>query len=106
VISERDCVYFRSQPFFLLIPGGDGEERSFLGFWRDPADPNHLATLRDAGIEYVLVPEVVGDPASWERSWRWQPPALLPGVVSQPADAPYLQLAYRAGGAQVYQVMR
>ncbi len=107
VVTERDCVYFRMQPFFA---GEDGvgaarhEQRTLLAFWRDPADPAHAERLLEAGISYVLVPESVGDPSSLDRAWRWKPPARLPGERSSPADAPFLTLVYRAGGAAVYRV--
>lgn len=52
-----------------------------------------------------MVPESVGDPASADRAWRWQPPALLADGVSLPADAPYLALAFESGGAQVFRVL-
>jgi hypothetical protein len=112
VIAERDCVYFRRQPFFLdaqaepIDPGrGYEEQLTLLDFWRDPADPSNRRLLQEAGIEFVLVPESVGDPESLGRSWRWQPPALLPNSESQPGEAPYLTLAFRSGGAQVYRLL-
>jgi hypothetical protein len=119
VIAERDAVYFRMQPFFLESPGRgnhgeDGrrglagalaEQQSLLSFWRDPADPGQALRLAAAGIDYVLVPEFIGDPASLARAWRWQPPARLQGTRSNPDRAPYLELAYESGGAQVWAVV-
>ena len=110
-ISERDCIYFRWQPFFLSEDGraesgaARAEQRAFLEFWRDPADPAHSDLLRAAGVDYVLVPESVGDPASLLTAWRWAPAALLPDTESPPADAPYLRLAFAAGGAQVFELL-
>jgi hypothetical protein len=112
VLAERDSVYFRMQPFFqAAAAGGAGgveraraEQQAMLAFWRDPADPAHAGRLRAARIAYVVVPEVVGDPASLARAWRWQPPALLPGARSTPRDAAYLRLVFRAGGAEVHAV--
>ena len=111
VLTERDCVYFRMQPFFLDAAGRENslssayaEQAEFLYFWRDPANEVYADLLTAAGIDYVLVPDAVGDPASLAQSWRWQPPALLPNTRSTPADASYLRLVYSAGGAQVYQV--
>ncbi len=112
VIAERDCVYFRRQPFFLdaqaepIDPDrGYEEQLALLAFWRDPADPANRLLLQQAGIEFVLVPESVADPESLRRSWRWQPPALLPNSQSQPGEAPYLTLAFRSGAAQVYRLL-
>jgi hypothetical protein len=118
VVTERDCVYFRMQPFFAPLPSASpvggrrdlaaarAEQQALLAFWRDPADPSHARRLAAAGVDYVLVPEGVGDPASLERAWRWQPPARLSGVSSTPDAAPYLRLAFKAGGAAVYEVFR
>jgi hypothetical protein len=107
VIAERDCVYFRTQPFFA----GAGlakvcaEEEKMLAFWRDPANPANAERLRAANLEFVIVPESVGDLASRERSWRWKPPAELSGIVSRPESANYLEKVFEAGGAQVYRVL-
>lgn len=112
-ITERDCVYFRMQPFFLEKGpvGGQGgldratrEQREMLSFWRDPADPANAARLSAAGIRYVLVPESVGDPGSLARAWRGRAPALLDGIRSRPSDAAYLRLVFRSGGAVVYEL--
>jgi hypothetical protein len=114
VLTERDCVYFRMQLFFLARPGSQArdalararaEQTAMLEFWRDPANPAHAERLRGAGVQYVLVPESVGDPASLARAWRWQPPALLDGVRSTAADAVYLRRVFEAGGARVYRVV-
>jgi hypothetical protein len=108
VISERDCVYFRWQPFFITKDDGDtlAEQRALLAFWQDPADPSGRRLLEQSGIEYVLVPESIGEPESLRRAWRWAPPAVLAETRSMPSDAPYLELAFSAGGAQVYRVLR
>ncbi|PWT93980.1 MAG: hypothetical protein C5B54_00860 [Acidobacteria bacterium] len=102
VITERDCVYFRRQPFYNI--SNYPEQESFLAFWRNPADIANAELLKQSRISYVLLPESVGDPSSLERSWRWQPPAMLEHVQSMPKDASYLKLAYQSGGAQVYEV--
>jgi hypothetical protein len=108
VISERDCVYFRWQPFFIgREPEREirEEQRALLAFWRDPAEASNEELLRRDGIGYVLVPESIGDPGSLGRAWRWAPPARLRNSISSPSEAAYLELAFAAGGAQVYQVL-
>jgi hypothetical protein len=114
VITERDCVYFRMQLFFVpgsidttadAVAAASAEQQELVSFWRDPADPANGERLRRAHVSYVLVPESVGDPSAASASWRWQPPALLPHTVSSPADAPYLRLVHASGGAQVYAVI-
>ncbi len=113
VLTERDCVYFRMQPFFLDSPhaarpgalsAARREQHEMLGFWRDPGSPSQAARLSAAGIRYVLVPDAVGDPTSLERAWRGRPPALLDGRRPPPLPAGNLRTVFRAGGAAVYEV--
>jgi len=115
VLTERDCVYFRMQPFFLDDPraprrgalaAAAREQEEMLAFWRDPADPRHAARLATAGIRYVLVPEGVGDPAAATGVWRGRPPALLDGRQPPALAVEYLREVFRAGGATVYEVVR
>jgi len=105
VISERDSVFFRMQPFFRHSEQAEAEQAALRGFWEDPADPAWAARLREAGVAYVLVPQVVGNPAAFERMWRWrQPFAWELAARSAVADAPYLELAAEFDGAQVWRV--
>lgn len=113
VVTERDCVYFRMQPFFLDDPRVPAtaaladavrEQREMLAFWRDPADPANGPRLAASEIAWVLVPEAVGDPGSLARAWRGRPPALLDGRRPPPLDPGLLRPVFRAGGAAVYEV--
>ena len=115
VLTERDCVYFRMQPFFLDDPraphrgalaAAAREQEELLAFWRDPDDPGHAARLATAGIRYVLVPEAVGDPAAATGAWRGRPPALLDGRRPPALAVEYLRALFRAGGATVYELAR
>jgi hypothetical protein len=107
VIAERDTVYFRPQPFFRDTAPSDAEQAALRAFWRDPADPSSAKALDAAGVRYVLVPQVFGDPDSFEAMARWRGP--LPeaaGYLQTPlGDAPYLRLIYERDGAQVYEVI-
>jgi hypothetical protein len=114
-VAERDCIYFRMAPFFAdthaLHPGEAVDDRALsdayrtqralLAFWRDPANPSNVELLRATGVNYVLVPEWIGDRSSLDSAWRWQPPAELSDVVSTINRAAYLPVVFRAGGAQV-----
>lgn len=107
VIAERDTIYFRPQPFFRGTYLADAEQKALRDFWRDPANPDYAKLLNDAGISYVLVPQVFGDPTSFEDMLRWRHPipeaaSYLKSAVSA---APYLRLVYDYNGAQVYQVV-
>jgi hypothetical protein len=114
VIAERETVYFRPQPFFR--DGGSGEvgtvdalsptQERLLAFWRDPAAPANAALLRDAGVDYVLVPQLVGNPASFETLYRWRPPFIDALVTTESCvcDATYLTRVYEQDGAAVYAV--
>ena len=107
VIAERDTIYFRPQPFFRNTAQADAEQDALRAFWVDPGDPALADVLRAAGVRYVLVPQIVGNPASYADMLRWRRPvpeaqSYLKTPVS---SAPYLQLVYDKDGAQVYEVM-
>lgn len=106
VIAERDSVYFRPQPFFQGMDDVLAEQERLRPFWADPVDPANADLLREAGITYVIVPQVITNPNSVETMFRWRTPFTddFP-MQSQIADAPYLELVYDQDGAQVYQVV-
>ncbi len=107
VIAERDTIYFRMQPFFKGTAAVDAEQDALRAVWRDPADPANLDLLRAAGVSYVVLPQVFGNPASLTDMVRWKAPlpdaaAYLQTSLSR---APYLELVYDRDGAQVYAVI-
>ncbi len=106
VISERESVYFRPQPFFRGMEQVEAEQAALAAFWSNPADPANADLLRDAGIDYVIVPQIVTNPASISGMFRWREPftADYP-MESSVSDAPYLELVFDADGAQVYQLI-
>jgi hypothetical protein len=111
VIAERDSVYFRPQPFFRgdanspTVDQPSPEQTQLLAFWNDPADPANADLLAAAGIDYVIVPQIVTDPASLATQFRWNEPFTLE-MQSAVAAAPYLELVFEADGAQVYRVVK
>lgn len=105
VLAERDSVYFRPQPFFQGTQAAEAEQQKMLAFWKDPANPANADLLRAAKIGYVIVPQIISDPASIATMIRWRPP--LPGEVqmgSKISDAPYLTKVFDQDGAQVWRV--
>lgn len=109
VIAERESVYFRPQPFFQGMESIVAEQDALRPFWRDPADPANAELLREAGVDYVIVPQIVTYPESINALFRWRPPFTEAfadefAMRSQVADAPYLELVYDRDGAQVYEV--
>ncbi|MAS37043.1 MAG: hypothetical protein CL610_23790 [Anaerolineaceae bacterium] len=106
VISERDSVYYRWQPFFQNTDASLAEQDALRTFWQDPADPAHADLLREHDIDYVIVPQIVGNRDSLESAWRWNTPFAWELVMqSAVADAPYLRPVFEADGAQVYEVI-
>ncbi len=106
VISERDSIYFRPQPFFRGTEAVESEQQSMLAFWQNPADPANAELLRAANVSYVIVPQIITNPNSIETAVRWRLP-LTEGFApmqSSVADAPYLELVFEQDGAQVYAV--
>jgi hypothetical protein len=106
IISERDTVYFRPQPFFQHTAQAEAVQASLYGFWEDPADLLWQDRLRGYGVDYVLVPQVFANPESLAEMWRWQEPfAWRVQPVSSLADAPYLERVADFDGAQVWRVL-
>jgi hypothetical protein len=107
VITERDTIYFRPQPFFRDTAQADAEQDALKAFWIDPSDPALADELRAAGIQYVLVPQIVGKPASFTDMLRWRRPVPeAQHYLDKPvSSAPYLRLVFDKDGAQVYAVM-
>jgi hypothetical protein len=101
VIAERDSVYFPLPHNHRDASENHDEREALLAFWHNPADPAHADLLREAGISYVIVPQVVANPLAARDDWRWQ---TLPEMQSSApvSAAPYLELVYEAGGAAVY----
>ncbi len=106
VIGERDTVYFRPQPFFRHTEAAEAVQAAFEAFWNDPADPANAALFARYGVDYVLVPQVIGNPESFAGLWRWREPfAWEWPMASAVADAPYLELVIDFDGAQVWRVI-
>lgn len=104
VISERDSVYYRWQPFFQGNETSIAEQDRLRAFWENPANPANQQLLREAAISYVIVPQLVADPESIKTMFRWRAPFTeLLEMRSAVADAPYLRLVFELDGAQVYQ---
>lgn len=103
VISERDTIFFRPQPFFAGDEAALAEQDRLRAFWQNPADPANLALLQEANVSYVVVPQIVTDPAALDSLWRWRGP-FLEDTVSPVAGAPYLDLVFDSNGAQVWAV--
>ncbi len=108
IISERDAVYFRPQPFFRHTQDVEAEQDALRDFWRTPQTRAHWERLINASVDYVLVPQVFGKPDALAQMLRWRSP--LPEAASYTADelpdVPYLRLVYERDGAQVYEVVR
>ena len=113
LIAERDAVYYRWQPFFRGTAASLAEQEAFLEFWRDPAAPEHEASLRAAGITHVVLPQIVSRPELHPEMYRWREPfasaaewqMTSDGAADALADAPYLELVFEQRGARVYAVV-
>jgi hypothetical protein len=104
VIAERDSVYYRWQPFFRNNEVSLEEQDRLRAFWEDPANPQNADLLRTAGIDYVIIPQIIANPDSIEHMFRWRAPSSQIKMQSELADAPYLKLVFNDEGAQVYAV--
>jgi hypothetical protein len=104
VIAERDSVYYRWQPFFRNTEASLEEQDRLRVFWEDPANPQNADLLRTAGIDYVIIPQVIANPANIQHMFRWRDPTSQIIMKSALVDAPYLTLVFDDDGAQVYAV--
>jgi hypothetical protein len=105
VIAERDSVYTPHFPYARPNPERAAEQRIFRAFWENPA-ANHADLLRQAGISYVIVPQIITDRASYDESWRFSEPLAWEIPMQSPVSAAdYLQLVYDHDGAHVYRVI-
>lgn len=105
VIAERDSVYYRWQPFFRNADASLTEQDQLRAFWEDPANPENADLLRGAGIDYVIVPQIIAKPETIEEMFRWRAPTNQIEMRSSLADASFLKLVFEDDGAQVYAVV-
>lgn len=100
-IDPQDVAYMqRSGQGFVTA-----EQARLFAFWRDPADDAHAEALKAFGIDYVVVPQIVGNPDSFADAFRWRAPfAWQVQMQSAVSDAAYLELVFDSHGAQVYRV--
>jgi uncharacterized membrane protein len=107
VITERDSVYFRSQPFFHDVALTEQAQDELRVFWENPASENAAALLEQYGVRYVLVPQVFGDPDRFTEMVRWREPVdeATQYDIAAVKTASYLRLVYEQDGAQVYELI-
>lgn len=107
LISERQAIFFRLQPFFQHTEAVEAVQAQFREFWLNPTDPSHEALLRQHGIDYIIVPQVFTNPESLQGMFRWRPP--LPDAAQYQPQAiteaiPYLELVFDEDGARIFRV--
>lgn len=98
VVTERDTVF---SPTLQISE----DDEPLLDFWESPASPENADILREAGITHVVIPQIVGNPESHESAWRWDDASSdNSDIMTQIAEADFLELLYENDGAQVYAV--
>src|SRR5690606_12548203 len=105
VITRRDTVYFRPQPFFAGTEQAEAAQDELLAFWRDPADPANAALLDRHNVDYVLVPQIITRPDALDEMIRWRPPLTEPSLFHAVSATPFLELVFDDDGAQVWRVI-
>jgi hypothetical protein len=107
VITERETIFFRPQPFFTNTGIWDGDQALMREFWRSPAEKDFHELLLKYRIGYILVPQIIGNPASVDTMIRWHEPyaEALTYLQTPLSDVPYLRLVYEDNGAQIYEVL-
>jgi hypothetical protein len=102
VIAERDSVFYRWQPFFRNNEASMEEQDRLRVFWEDPANPANAELLAAAGIDYVIIPQIISKPDSMDTMFRWRAPNDIIEMQSTLAEAPFLELVFEQDGAEVY----
>ncbi len=104
IITQRDTVYFRPQPFFRGTELAEARQTALLTFWKNPMTPTNADLLAHYHISYILLPQIIARPDTFPSMFRWRPPSLDALLNVSLDDVPYLTLAFDAEGARVYQV--
>lgn len=110
VISERESVTFREQPFFDQDALAYYQRRDDLTeIYFDPTATDAAEKLADYQIDYVVIPQIVNQPERFGDMramirWRW-PEQYYRTLDSSPAEATWLELVYEDDGAEVYRVV-
>lgn len=103
VATERKTVQFREQLFYIgAQPAWDLQE-DLKTAYLNPASAEGERLIREAGVDYILVPQVIGRPESLAEAMRWRPPFAEP-LQSEFAEASYLELVQDFDGAQIWKV--
>jgi len=105
VIAERKAIHFREQLFYI----GAGEawklQDELRVAYHDPASPESEKKIRAANVNYILIPQVIGNPNSFKSAQRWRPP-FIESMKSSFANASYLELVKDFDGAQIWKVKK
>jgi hypothetical protein len=109
VIAERKSVTFREQPFFSGAEPYYERAAALSGVYFDLAAEDSYALVQQYGVTYVIVPQIVGDPARFGdmramMRWRW-PEDTWRGFDTLPSEVDWLELLFEQDGAQVYRVL-
>jgi hypothetical protein len=103
VIAERRTVQFREQLFYVGAAPFWNLQDALRTAYLDPATLQSGQAIRAAGVNYILVPQSIGRPDSFNQAMRWHVPFVEP-MQSSFADADYLELVQDFDGAQVWKV--
>ncbi len=105
VISERKTVYFRIQPFFFNKQPVLDMQRELYSAYVDPASEASKQLMFEYGIDYVIVPQIMGNTTAFSSMYRWKPVKDMVEQKSRFEDADYLKLVYDSSGAKVFKVV-
>ncbi len=104
IIAERKTVQFREQLFYIGAGPAWALQEQLRRAYLDPASPESEERIRAAGVGYILVPQVIGQPEAFAAMMRWRPPFIEPQQSSF-AEASYLELIQDFDGAQIWKIV-
>jgi hypothetical protein len=110
VIAERETVAFRDQPFFAGAQPLYDRNTRLKEYYFDPGLPGAEEAIREAGVDYIIIPQLVADRSQFDGDivntlrWRW-PEDTWYALQSPPAEQDWLELVFERDGAQVWRIL-
>jgi hypothetical protein len=105
VISERKSVYSSGFSFAFNQDSALRLKEILYPAYIDPKDPGSKELIYRYGVDYVIVPQIMGNSSSFAAMYRWRAPAQVVEQNSSFEDADYLELVYNSNGAKVFRVI-
>lgn len=105
VISERKSVYSSGFSFAFAQDSALRLKEILYPAYVDPKNQSSKELVYKYGIDYIIVPQLMGNYFSLSLMYRWRSPAPIVEQSSRFEDTDYLELVYDSNGAKVFKVL-